>query len=78
MKDMKHVNKKSALISTTAILLALMICLVAGLVGCDNKQPEEETQNPFQSVLSPQTTEKPKKDIEYNDINTDSGWNDIK
>ena len=75
---MKHVNKKSVLISTTAILLALMIGLIVGLVGCDKKQPEEETQSPFQSVLSPQTTEKPKKEIEFNDVNTDSGWNEIK
>ena len=75
---MKHINKKTFLISTTAILLALMISLIAGLAGCDKKQTEEETQNPFQSVFSPETTEKPKKTIEIGDINTDDGWSDIK
>ena len=80
---MKHINKKTFLISTTAILLALMISLIAGLAGCDKKQTEEETQNPFQSVFSPETTEKPDgttekpSSIKDSGINEDKGWNDI-
>ena len=80
---MKNINKKSVRMSSTAVLLALMICLIAALAGCDNKQTEEETQNPFQSVFSPETTEKPDgttekpSSIKDSGINEDKGWNDI-
>ena len=73
-------KKKISLIVATALLLAAMIGLIVGLVGCDEKDKasESETQNPFQSVLSPETTVKPKKTIEINEENTDDGWSVIK
>ncbi len=73
-------KKKISLIAATVLLLAAMIGMIVGLVGCDKKDQdtENETQNPFQSVLSPETTEKPKKTIEINEENTDDGWSVIK
>ncbi len=73
-------KKKISLIMATAVLLATMLGLIVGLVGCDknDKDPGEESQNPFQSVLSPETTEKPKKTLETGGANTDDGWSEIK
>ena len=70
-------KKKLTLIATIAILLTIMLSMIVGLVGCDNNQSEEETQNPFQSVRSPETTEKPKKQIEFNEADTDNSWSAI-
>ena len=71
-------KKKISLIMATAVLLATMLGMIVGLVGCDknDKDPGEETQNPFQSVLSPETTEKPS--IDDKGENTDDGWSNIK
>ncbi len=73
-------KKKISLIMATAVLLASMVGLIVGLVGCDknDQNPGEDTQNPFQSVHSPETTEKPKKTLEIGGANTESGWSEIK
>ena len=73
-------KKKLALIVTTTILLLTMVGLIVGLVGCDkeNQSQEPESQDPFQSVLSPETTEKPKKTLEIGGANTEENWSEIK
>lgn len=71
-------KKKLTLIATIAILLALMLSMIVGLVGCDHNKSEEETQNPFQSVRSPETTEKPKRPININEgAIPEDGWSAI-
>ena len=69
-------KKKISLILATVLLFATMIGLIVGLVGCDKNDPGEETQNPFQSVRSPETTKKP--DISDAGANTEGGYGGIK
>ena len=73
-------KKKISLIAATAVLLLAMVGLIVGLVGCDKKDESKqpESQDPFQSVLSPETTEKPKKTLEIGGANTEENWGEIK
>ena len=73
-------KKKISLIAATTVLLLAMSGLIVGLVGCDKKDESQEpaSQDPFQSVLSPETTEKPKKTLEIGGANTEENWSEIK
>jgi len=70
-------KKKVLLIAVITVLMAAIIGLIVWLGGRENKQPEAETQNPFQSVYSPQTTEKPKQTLSDSGHNTDDRFGEI-
>ena len=70
-------KKNALLISAIAILLAAVIGLIVWLSVRGNDKPDAETENPFQSVYSPQTTEEPKKTIDVVGPNEEGGWGPI-